>query len=153
MPTRRSGVPKPLRIYLDACVYLDAVTDQNEAHTLTATGLLQSLEVGDIQVIASELIRAEVRGRDPEANALTADFLKHSGIEWVPVSRPVADLARELGITHGLKGADAIHLATAVARGADRMMTRDPRLLSVGDCRGVPIGPPALIGQGRFDVL
>jgi predicted nucleic acid-binding protein len=40
-----------------------------------------------------------------------------------PVDEAVAALAATLGAVHGLRAADAVHLATAVAAGADRFIT------------------------------
>ena len=40
-----------------------------------------------------------------------------------PVDEAMAQLATALGATHRLRAADAMHLATAVAVGADRFIT------------------------------
>jgi predicted nucleic acid-binding protein len=42
-----------------------------------------------------------------------------------PVDRATAELATALAIKYGLKAADATHLATAVAVGADRFLTNN----------------------------
>jgi predicted nucleic acid-binding protein len=44
-----------------------------------------------------------------------------------PVDRAVASLAAVLGARYRLRAADAIHLATAVALGADRFITHNRR--------------------------
>lgn len=44
-----------------------------------------------------------------------------------PVDQAIADLAVSLGGSHRLKAADAVHLATAVAAGADRFITNNRR--------------------------
>jgi predicted nucleic acid-binding protein len=44
-------------------------------------------------------------------------------IELVPTDRATAELAVSLGAIHGLRAADAVHLATAVKAGADRFIT------------------------------
>ena len=44
-----------------------------------------------------------------------------------PTDRATAELATALATRYGLKAADAIHLATAVAIGADRFITSDKR--------------------------
>lgn len=140
-------------LYLDSCVYLEAITMQTPARGEIAKELLEAVEFGDIKVVASELVRVEVRGKDTEANRLTADMLKHAGYEWVPVSRPVAELARVLGTQFSrLQAADAVHLATAQLRGASHLMTWDEDLLKLGDQAGIPIVEPNRIGQGRLAV-
>lgn len=42
-----------------------------------------------------------------------------------PVDEATAHLAVALGSAHGLRAADAVHLATAVAAGAGRFITND----------------------------
>jgi predicted nucleic acid-binding protein len=41
------------------------------------------------------------------------------------VDEALAELATALGAAHGLRAADAVHLATAVAAGADRFITNN----------------------------
>jgi predicted nucleic acid-binding protein len=44
-----------------------------------------------------------------------------------PLDEPAARLALALAASHGLRAADAAHLATAVASGADRFLTNNRR--------------------------
>ena len=44
-----------------------------------------------------------------------------------PVDRATADLATALAVKYSLRAADATHLATAVAVGADRFLTNNKR--------------------------
>jgi len=44
-----------------------------------------------------------------------------------PVDQATAELATALGAEHGLRAADAVHLATAVGAGADRFITNNKR--------------------------
>ncbi len=48
-------------------------------------------------------------------------------LELRPVDQATARLASVLGAAHGLRAADAVHLATAVAAGADRFITNNER--------------------------
>ena len=140
-------------VYLDSCVYLEAITMQTPARGDIAQSLIEAVELGDIKVVASEIVRVEVRGKDPEANRLTGEILKHAGFEWVPVSRPVAELARQLGTQFSkLQAADAVHIATAKLRGAGQLMTWDQDLLKLGDQAGIPVIEPRELGQGRLAV-
>ena len=50
-----------------------------------------------------------------------------SRLDLRPVDRPTADLATVLSARYGLRAADAVHLATAVAIGADRFLTNNRR--------------------------
>jgi predicted nucleic acid-binding protein len=44
-----------------------------------------------------------------------------------PVDRATAELATALAVKYGLRAADATHLATAIAVGADRFLTNNQR--------------------------
>jgi len=46
-------------------------------------------------------------------------------LELRSIDRPTAELATALGVSYGLRAADAVHLATAVAAGADRFLTNN----------------------------
>jgi hypothetical protein len=46
-------------------------------------------------------------------------------IELLPLDDATARLATALGARHGLRAADAVHLATAVGAGADRFITNN----------------------------
>ena len=48
-----------------------------------------------------------------------------SRLDLRPVDRAIAELAVGLGAQHRLRAADSIHLATAVAAGADRFITNN----------------------------
>jgi predicted nucleic acid-binding protein len=63
--------------------------------------------------------------RDGAASEIEALAALLARLELRPVDEAVADLAAALGAAHGLRAADAVHLATAVAAGADRFITND----------------------------
>ena len=46
-------------------------------------------------------------------------------IELLPADRATAELATALGVSYGLRAAEAIHLATAVGAGAERFLTNN----------------------------
>lgn len=46
-------------------------------------------------------------------------------LDLLPVDRATAELATALGASYRLRAADAVHLATAVAGGADRFITNN----------------------------
>jgi predicted nucleic acid-binding protein len=61
-----------------------------------------------------------------EARAEADDLLTVLGrIDLLPLDHATARLAAVLGAQHGLRAADAVHLATAVAAGADRFITNN----------------------------
>ena len=78
--------------------------------------------IGSVLLIP-ELLTKPMRDRAAaELEALTALLGR---VDLRPVDEAIAGLATALGATHGLRAADAVHLATAVAAGADRFITNN----------------------------
>ncbi len=76
-------------------------------------------------VLIPELLSKPIREeRADEIRQLTFVL---SRLELRPVDRSVASLAAVLGARYRLRAADAIHLSTAVAMGADRFITNNRR--------------------------
>ncbi len=74
-------------------------------------------------LLLPELLTKPLRqGAIGEANAL-ADLLGR--LELRPTDEATAELATVLGASYGLRAVDAVHLATAVAAGADRFITNN----------------------------
>jgi predicted nucleic acid-binding protein len=61
-------------------------------------------------------------GAEDEIGALNALLAR---LELRPIDAGTAQLATALGASHRLRAADAVHLATAVAAGADRFITNN----------------------------
>lgn len=80
--------------------------------------------IGSVLLIP-ELLSKPIRdGRPKEAGALEALLAR---LDLRPVDQATAELATALGAAHGLRAADAVHLATAVGSGADRFITNNRR--------------------------
>jgi len=78
--------------------------------------------IGSVLLI-TELMTKPMRDEsDAEIEALAALLGR---LELRPVDEATAELAAVLGATYGLRAADAVHLATAVAAGADRFITNN----------------------------
>jgi predicted nucleic acid-binding protein len=74
-------------------------------------------------LLITELLTKPLRdGGGPELEALAALLAR---LDLRPVDEALAELAAALGATHRLRAADAVHLATAVAAGADRFITNN----------------------------
>jgi len=78
--------------------------------------------VGSVLLIPELLTKPIREGAEAEIEALTALLGR---IDLRPVDEATAELATVLGAAHGLRAADAVHLATAVAAGADRFITNN----------------------------
>ena len=76
-------------------------------------------------LLLPELLGTPIRDGDVhEVRALAALLAR---IDLRPVDRATAELATALAGTYKLRAADAVHLATAVAIGADRFLTDNQR--------------------------
>ena len=78
--------------------------------------------VGSVLLLPEVLSKPLRDGRTDEIAAL-AGFLTR--LDLRPVDRATADLATALACSYGMRAADAVHLATAVAAGADRFITNN----------------------------
>jgi predicted nucleic acid-binding protein len=85
---------------------------------------------GAVAGVGSVLLVPEVLSkplRDDASNEIDELAMLLGRLELLPVDRATADLAAVLGAAHGLHAADAVHLATAVAAGAERFITNNRR--------------------------
>lgn len=77
---------------------------------------------GSVLLIPELLTKPMRDGAESELEALAALLGR---LELRPVDEAIAALATSLGAVHGLRTVDAVHLATAVAVGADRFITNN----------------------------
>ena len=78
--------------------------------------------------IGSVLLLPELLAKPTRAEAadeLTKLDALLGRLDLLPVDRATAELATALGASYRLRAADAVHLATAVAGGADRFLTNN----------------------------
>ena len=143
---------KAPRIYLDSNVYIAFLNGGDSDQAPIAADLMRSLRAGDVVAIAiaSELVRVEVSGKDGVGAEEAAALLSDANIEWSPVDRRVAELARRFVVERKLKPADAIHLATASLRSAEAVMTWDDRFCKAANTSELPVRVPGPVGQGRL---
>lgn len=80
--------------------------------------------VGSVLLMQELLSKPRRDQADTEVTALTALLGR---LDLLPVDFEIAELATVLGARHRLRAADAVHLATAVAVGADRFITNNSR--------------------------
>ena len=90
------------------------------AQATTATGAVAG--VGSVLLVPELLSKPLRDGATSEVEALAALLGR---LELRPVDEALAALAATLGSTHRLRAADAVHLATAVAAGAERFITNN----------------------------
>ena len=90
--------------------------DEGPAITGTVAG------VGSVLLLPELLTKPNREGAHDEVAAVVALLAR---LDLRPVDEQIATLATSLGATYGLRAADAVHLATAVACGADRFITNN----------------------------
>lgn len=78
--------------------------------------------IGSVLLLPELLTKPMRDGADSEVEALAALLGR---LDLRPVDEALAELAAALGSSYRLRAADAVHLATAVAAGADRFITND----------------------------
>ena len=78
--------------------------------------------IGSVLLIPELLSKPLRDGAESEIEALAALLGR---LDLRPVDEAIAELAAALGSAHNLRAADAVHLATAVAAGADRFITNN----------------------------
>ncbi|HSL81701.1 MAG TPA: PIN domain-containing protein [Thermoanaerobaculia bacterium] len=109
-----------------------------------ASALLQATEDGRCGLVLSILARLEAlvvprrHGREDLCRRYREVFEAFPNLEVVPVEARVAEIASDLRAAHNLRTPDAIHLATALHRGADAFVTEDRRHYPA-EVRGLPV--------------
>lgn len=87
------------------------------------------IERTDVAAIGSVLLLPEVLAKPMRADASSAEVAVLIGIlsrlELLPLDAAAARLAVALAARHRLRAADAAHLATAVAAGAEQFVTNN----------------------------
>jgi len=145
------------RPYLDSSVYIAAIKSEL-GRVDTARSILKDAERGRIKICASTFVVVEVnkapgyqRLSDDDEKTV-ADFFLHDYFEWAELDHTLAREARRLARELSLKPADAIHLASAIALGADCFLKWD-RHYPEGDYHGLHVCEPyALERQEEFNL-
>ncbi|MGE0876593.1 MAG: type II toxin-antitoxin system VapC family toxin [Burkholderiales bacterium] len=115
--------------------------------------VLDAAEAGKLDIVTSAWTLTEVikkKGEKPipkTSEETIRAFFENPWIVVRNVDRFVAELARELIWSHGLKGPDAVHLASALRLGLGTMDTFDDQLIGLNGKLGKPllrIGHPNL---------
>lgn len=150
--------------YLDACVYIAAIkgpgSNEPAGNPEMAIQILTAAQTGAFTIHASVFLATEViragKGKpplDPAMDAKVDQYIQGGGIEWVELDLPLALKARQMARDHGLKPGDAIHLATAVHVGCDRLLTWNTNDFPPGKTvDGVTFAEPYLDGQQSMPV-
>jgi hypothetical protein len=141
MPSRRG-------VYLDACCFIEAVKHDigiqiatNRQHDVWHyKQLMQANRDGEIEVCTSVLSIAECSHAGGDVSDAVKSMFKRmllSG-QYVRLVQPtpmIGETARDFRWLHGmsLKGADALHLASAIDRSCEEFITLDSCIRRIGN--------------------
>lgn len=124
-----------LRIYLDNCCYNRPYDDQTYIRIYLDTeaklhiqGMIKS---GELELVTSFMLEYEnSKNRFSHKRNAIADFMEANESYYVGIERKTEakTLAEEI-MEHGIKSADALHVACAVLAKCDFFITTDDRLL------------------------
>jgi predicted nucleic acid-binding protein len=125
VPKSTSG-PK---VYVDTCIYINVIKREPGLWPDSLKVLLAA-ERGDIRLVASTLLLAEVGSWNGAVDPTSRDqvlsgYLENLPVEWAELDLFTTHDARALCDKYKMRGADAVHLATAIRRKADYLVTRD----------------------------
>jgi len=133
----------------------------NPSRLSVSKALLERAQVGDYELYASTFVYAEVGGNQliregqvkdsSAATGTVSDFFEQRLIRYVDVDFLVAQAAVKISREHGLRGPDAVHLASAIRARCDVFMTwnsKDFGRLYGNRVDGVLLREPHLWGQG-----
>ena len=132
-------------VYLETSVFL-AIIKGEKGRVDTCRAVLDDGRTRTTKTITSALTLAEVvRGPDGVLPAKAEDtikgFFRLSWLHVIDVDRIIANRARDVARDHGLKPPDAIHVATALERGAKTLFTFDDKILKVVE-NGLDVSKP-----------
>jgi predicted nucleic acid-binding protein len=126
-----------------------------------ARSLFRAAERGDVMIMASNLVQAEVTGHGDVRNAspssrsaeLVRDWFLADWIEWCDLDRIIARKVADLSRDFRLRGADAVHLASAIRLNADYLMSNDKSFEAALNktVEGVQVVTPQILWQETLE--
>ena len=148
-------------VYWDSAVFLALINqDMDPADMQGASNVWVSAEKGLMHIVTSALTTAEViymKGTpklDPAKRVLVSNFFRQPFISQKPLTREIAELARDVVWDNAIKPKDAAHVATCAYFKIHQFHTFDGPLCSLGtvDVAGfvVTIKKPHAQSQGEM---
>lgn len=157
---------KGVRIYADSCMYLSVIKRDEDLiggrpRWHLARSLFRAAERGEVLIVASNLVQAEVTGHGDVRNAtpdsatlaLVRDWFLADWIEWCDLDRFIARKVADLSRNYHLRGADAVHLASAIRLNTSFLMSNDNGFQHARNqpIEGVTVVTPQILWQETLD--
>ena len=142
--------------YWDACLFIEAIQKTDKTRLDALLDLIRKAKGDGPKIVTSAYTITEVNKLDAlakskkmlreEQSKLILEFFQNRYIFIRPVTRQIAELAHDFTRTHGLKNADAIHVATAIIGKANVLYTWDEKKQRRAGllCHNLKIGNPPL---------
>lgn len=154
-----TGAGLDRRRYWDSTNWISLLAEDEESRAEICQNILNDMVAGKLTIVTSAWTLAEVirRRRSPgipvdDDQIITDFFRQHDNLVIHDVTRSVAERARSLSREHGLRPADAVHLATALSSGADVFESWDHDFLAVRGRVPIEIREPTWEGAIPMDI-
>lgn len=146
---------KPPLVYIDTCVFVNVIK-REPLFWPGALKMLLAADRGDIQIIASTLVLAEVASYygdvDPaDRDSVIEKYLMDAQVHWYELDLFVVEETRKLCDRYRMRGADAAHLATAIRGKADYFVSNDKRFPFDETVGGVKVVRPTVLWDATTD--
>lgn len=137
------GSLSPLDLPRGSTAALDTVAlvyflERHPVHHRTASRVLKRIEAGELAGVISSLVFAELlvpayrAGDNARAGTVLRLLTSFPNLKVFDITPRISAEAARLRAKYGLRMPDAIHAATALAKGADLLVTNDIDFLKVG---------------------
>jgi len=134
-----SPLPKDGQSVLLETVVLIYFLEGHERFGPVAEGIFRRIEQGALKGVISSLVFTELlvplyrAGKGGDASGLVMRLRGFSNLQVHDIDAEIAATAARLRADHGLRSPDALHAATALAAGADGILTNDRKLRRLED--------------------
>lgn len=135
-----------MRVYLDNCSFNRPFDDQAQARIRLETEaklyIQDSVQAGRLDLVWSHVLDLENAANPSEDRRIAIEYWREEATLDVGETDEVIQTANRLA-NLGLKPKDALHVACAIAGGADYFVTTDDRILNRNsDVQGIEIVDP-----------
>jgi len=131
------------RIYWDTVVFVYRIQERPE-QIESLRRITNAAEAGEVEIATSTFTCCETASlwsrdlSEADQETIIRDFFDNPYIILQQVTRDVGQVARQAVRSLGVKGKDAVHVASAILAGCSELQTYDERLLRKSGQFGAP---------------